>query len=1003
MRAHPLRTVLWQTTIKVLTVTALAAAPAHAVTNFWDPNRLGVNRTEGSGAWSTNSGDSNWWNGVADVSWTNGSDDAVIGGGLGGVAGTVTLVSDIAANSLNLTNTAAGTYTINLAGNTLTFASVAWATNAIISNSLGTGGIAISNAAAIWNGFNSGTLTIGAKITGPGRVFGAGAGSLVLTNNANDFTGLVGKQNGGAITLSSIRSNGVASAAGAGSLVQVGFNGTINYAGAGDVTDRTLELFGSLNATLNNNGSGSLVWAGVVSNNSSASLNFNLGGANSGSNQIVGNLTDNANVLSVTKVDAGTWILAGTNTYTGATTINGGTLVLTNGSAVLDTGVVTNANTAGAVLQINTSETIGSLRGGGASGGNVNLNGSGVTLTVVETGSENFAGVISNAGGLTKTGAGTLTLSRTNTYTGPTTINAGVLRMGAQNIFADTGSVQIAGGSLDVGNFSDTIRDLMMSNGALNYGSGALTVTNRLSLAGGTVAMTGTNSLSKIQLNSSVTNVTLGSVIFDSAVSSGSYPGFGLQTTAVMTVTNGSSVLFTNSGAGVAQFQTFGGARNIAVETNANLIMGWQITGNTTSVGGFNKSGAGTLALMNSNLHGGLVTVSGGALLLGNDGALGFGAQALDMQAASTLASASSAARLITNGVTLRPSVLLTLGQASGGTGALIFSGGIDLVGNNPRSMSNVVNVTFSGTISNGGIIKSGVGTMTLSGSNNLTANTTVTEGTLVVNGIIVGTNTLTVGSGATLAGTGSAGTINANGTFAPGAAATNGTFTVTTALSVPGDAKFRVFGNAINDKVIASGGATLGGTVTVVVDSSYTPVSGSSYDLVDGVISGTPTLSLPVLSGGLTWVTNAFISTGVLSVTGPTNNYASWLLNYPSLTGPNALPTADPDGDSYSNQTEFAFDGNPTIGSPAFLSVVSVGPDCVFNYTARKNPPGGVTYQLKATTNLATGPWTNSAVIVTNSTNQSGLNVPADYERKEFTVRASGKTFYRVEATITP
>ena len=989
--------------IKLFILAGLAVVPARAATNAWDPNRLGVNRTEGSGAWSTNAGDTNWWNGVADVTWTNASDDAVIGGGVGGTAGTVTLGSSVVANSINLTNTASGTYTINLAGNALTFAGIAWATNAAISNSAGAGGLAISNTSAIWNGFNNGTLTVGAKITGPGRVFGAGSGSLVLANDANDFTGLLGKQNGGAITLSSIRSSGMASAAGAGSLVQIGFNGTINYTGPGDTTDRTLELFGTLNATLNSSGSGALVWAGEVSNASSGNLVFNVGGTNTASNRIVGNLADNANLLSVTKADSGTWILAGSNTYTGATTINGGTLVFTNGSAVADSGVITNANNTGALLQVNTSETIGSLRGGGASGGNVNLNGSGVTLTVAETGSQNFAGVISNTGGLTKTGAGTLTLSRTNTYTGPTTINAGVLRYGAQNIFADTGSVLIAGGSLDVSTFSDTIRDLSMSGGALNYGSGALTVTNSLSLTGGTVTATGSNSLSKIQLNTSVTSVILGSVTFDSTVSSGSYPGFGLQTFAALTVTNGSTVVFTNSGAGVAQFQTFGGARNVAVEANANMVLGWQITGNTTSVGGFNKSGAGTLALMSSNLHGGLVVVSAGTLLLGNNGALGFGATALDMQGASTLASASGATRTITNGLTLRPSVLLTLGQTSGGTGALIFSGGVDLVGNSSRPMSNVVNVTFAGTISNGGIVKSGVGTMTLSGSNNLTANTTLSEGTLVVNGATVGTNPITVSSGATLSGTGSAASVTANGTFAPGAVATNGTFTVTSSLNVPGNARFRVFGNGINDKVIASGGANLGGTVTVVVDTNYTPVSGNSFDLVDGAISGAPTLDLPALSGGLTWVTNAFLSTGVLSVTSPTNNYATWLTNYPSLTGTNALRSANPDGDPYDNGMEFAFDGNPTIGSPAFLTAANSGTNAVFNFVARKNPPGGATYQVQVTTNLAAGPWTNSNLTVSNSANQNGLNIPADYERREFVVPATGNGFYRVRAIIEP
>lgn len=68
-----------------------------------------------------------------------------------------------------------------------------------------------------------------------------------------------------------------------------------------------------------------------------------------------------------------------------------------------------------------------------------------------------------------------------------------------------------------------------------------------------------------------------------------------------------------------------------------------------------------------------------------------------------------------------------------------------------------------------------------------------------------------------------------------------------------------------------------------------------------------------------------------------------------------------------------------PTTGSPAFLTAVKVGRNSVFNYVARQNPPGGVAYQVKATTNLATGPWTNSTVTVSNSANQSRLNVPAD------------------------
>ena len=82
----------------------------------------------------------------------------------------------------------------------------------------------------------------------------------------------------------------------------------------------------------------------------------------------------------LTKAGTGIFTLSGANTYTGATAINAGTLRVAGGAAIADTSAVTLANVAGAILDLNgTNETIGSLAGGGAAGGNVTL-GSG-TLT----------------------------------------------------------------------------------------------------------------------------------------------------------------------------------------------------------------------------------------------------------------------------------------------------------------------------------------------------------------------------------------------------------------------------------------------------------------------------------------------------------------------------------------------------------------------------------------------------------------------------------------------
>jgi autotransporter-associated beta strand protein len=135
----------------------------------------------------------------------------------------------------------------------------------------------------------------------------------------------------------------------------------------------------------------------------------------------LGDISGAGNLIN--QSDGGTLVLSGNNTHA-TTTINGGVLAVTNGAAIANTGTVILADAAGATLTVQDSETIGSLRGGGATGGGVII-ASGQTLTVAETGSQTFAGIIGDAGGLAKTGVGTLTLTGTNTSTGPTSVTGG--------------------------------------------------------------------------------------------------------------------------------------------------------------------------------------------------------------------------------------------------------------------------------------------------------------------------------------------------------------------------------------------------------------------------------------------------------------------------------------------------------------------------------------------------------------------------------------------------
>ena len=128
---------------------------------------------------------------------------------------------------------------------------------------------------------------------------------------------------------------------------------------------------------------------------------------------------------SVRQNGAGTTTLTGNNTYSGGTTINAGTLQVGNGgtTGALGTGNITN----NAALVINRSNAV------------------------------TFGQVISGTGTLTKLGAGTTTLTGANTYSGTTTISAGVLQVGTGGTTGTLGSGNVTNNAALSINRSDAI------------------------------------------------------------------------------------------------------------------------------------------------------------------------------------------------------------------------------------------------------------------------------------------------------------------------------------------------------------------------------------------------------------------------------------------------------------------------------------------------------------------------------------------------------------------
>ncbi len=135
------------------------------------------------------------------------------------------------------------------------------------------------------------------------------------------------------------------------------------------------------------------------------------------------------------KSTGGLVTLSRANTYTGATAVNAGTLQLaTAANHIADTSAVTVAG--GATFDLNNlAEAVGSIAGAG----NITLGTA--TLTAGGNGtSTSFSGIASGTGGLTKAGAGTLTLSGANTYSGLTTISAGTVSATNANALGTTGT-----------------------------------------------------------------------------------------------------------------------------------------------------------------------------------------------------------------------------------------------------------------------------------------------------------------------------------------------------------------------------------------------------------------------------------------------------------------------------------------------------------------------------------------------------------------------------------
>ena len=153
------------------------------------------------------------------------------------------------------------------------------------------------------------------------------------------------------------------------------------------------------------------------------------------------------------------------NTYTGGTTINGGTVIGNNASSL---------GASSSVLTLNAGHF--EIATGFAQTRNITLGDAASTFQIDPSQTYTTTGVISSTGTLNKTGTGTMILSGVNTYTGATNVSAGTLRTSANERIANTSDLNVSGGTFDVQTFSETVHNVTLSSGSIT-GTGTGTVT----------------------------------------------------------------------------------------------------------------------------------------------------------------------------------------------------------------------------------------------------------------------------------------------------------------------------------------------------------------------------------------------------------------------------------------------------------------------------------------------------------------------------------------------
>ena len=661
------------------------------------------------------------------------------------LAGANLYTADTTAQSgtLNLLNSLAlQKSTLNLNGGTVTFGSTTVAiTAATVGGLAGSGNITLANQSTVPAAVN---LTIGNSNTSTGfntlnptlagNILQSGALTVTVTKVGTNTQTLSGNNTWTGLTT---LAGGTLNAGSANALNSVANSGGVRFTGG------TLQ-YSALTSDYSSKMANSTGAISIDTNGNSAALASSLASSNTG---------------GLTKLGAGTLTLSAANAYTGTNTFTGGTVAVSAANNLGNSANTLAFNGGTLELTANTVTLNGAATVTAGSTANFQVD-SGANLTL-----NGIVGQSASSGGLTKTGLGTLTLAGSNTYTGLTTISAGIVDYTNSTAFGVNSAITVASGA--------TAR---VADG-IDGGPQTLTLagTGAAGTSGALEALGFTTYSGSIVLSADAT----------------------IASDSVLLILNGSTI----SGAG--KTLTVAGAADTEIDSAI-----------TTGSGGLVQNSTATTSLLGANTYTGATTVSNGTLKAGIASVAGVSG-AFGVNSAVTVSNVSGAAVDLDGNNTQIGS--LAGGGSSGGNVAL---GSATLT-----TGANNTSTTYAGSISgSGSVTKIGTGVWNLTGASLYSGGTTVTGGGLKVNntsGSATGSGLVTIQTAATLSG----GSTALNG----GSLVTLGTLSHIPTLQTYAAGVTGVIGGPVT--VESGGHLAPGNSVGTITMASLTLNSGSVLD----------------------------------------------------------------------------------------------------------------------------------------------------------------------------